>query len=212
MVERIRRSFALLAPVAIMSGVVGGVAFAALGMWLIAWAMVRVSGVFERQPGRGTTVPPSAVASGPEKRTAERVIIAGAEDASEAKQVLEIPRARLEEPPPIADVRALEHLAPPRCADIFVYAVSISPSFPEYSAASIAPGADSRGRFRQIGQSIGDWEVSAIIDDWSGLNPEVWLSRDELLCRAELAGNSKRNRPPSKARAKKRARKGRRSK
>jgi hypothetical protein len=39
---------------------------------------------------------------------------------------------------------------------------------------------------------LGDWEVLAITDDWTGLNPGVWLVKDWQVCRAELAGNPSR--------------------
>ncbi len=83
------------------------------------------------------------------------------------------------------------------CNDVFVYIVSTSEA-PAASAASLAVGKASPARFRRPGQSIGDWEVLAITDDWSGVNPGVWLLKDDAVCRAELAGNPARVHVPLK--------------
>lgn len=84
------------------------------------------------------------------------------------------------------------------CSDVFVYIVSISEGLPAASAASLAVGKTSPARFKRPGQSIGDWEVLAITDDWSGANPGVWLLKDNAICRAELAGNPARVHVPLK--------------
>jgi hypothetical protein len=84
------------------------------------------------------------------------------------------------------------------CGDVFVYIVSIAEAAPMASAASLGIGKDSPARFRRPGQRIGDWEVLAITDDWSGANPGVWLLKDNTVCRAELAGNATRVHPPLK--------------
>lgn len=79
-----------------------------------------------------------------------------------------------------------------RCAEIFVYIVTIAEEAPERSAASIGVGKKGPARFRRPGDAIGDWTVVAISDDWTGLNPDVWLEKDGTVCRAELAGNPSR--------------------
>jgi hypothetical protein len=92
------------------------------------------------------------------------------------------------------------------CGDVFVYIVSIAEAAPMASAASLGIGKGSPARFRRPGQRIGDWEVLAITDDWSGANPGVWLLKGNAVCRAELAGNPTRvhaplkQKPPVKAR------------
>jgi hypothetical protein len=78
------------------------------------------------------------------------------------------------------------------CKDIFVYIVTIADGAPERSAASIGVGKKGPARFRRPGEGIGDWTVLAITDDWSGLNPDVWLEKDGTVCQAELAGNPSR--------------------
>jgi hypothetical protein len=97
------------------------------------------------------------------------------------------------------------------CKDIFVYIVTIADGAPERSAASIGVGKKGPARFRRPGEGIGDWTVLAITDDWSGLNPDVWLEKDGTVCQAELAGNPsriqhtpKKPRPRSKARRRRR--------
>lgn len=78
------------------------------------------------------------------------------------------------------------------CEDIFVYIVTLAEGAPLQSSASLGIGKQGPARFRRPGQSVGDWTVLAISDDWTGLNPQVWLERDGLACRAELAGNPSR--------------------
>jgi hypothetical protein len=77
------------------------------------------------------------------------------------------------------------------CGDVFVYIVSVA-EVPTASAASLAVGKTSPARFRRPGDRIGDWEVLAITEDWSGMNPAVWLLKGDAVCRAELAGNPAR--------------------
>jgi hypothetical protein len=84
------------------------------------------------------------------------------------------------------------------CGDVFVYIVSIAEAAPMASAASLGIGKGSPARFRRPGQRIGDWEVLAITDDWSGANPGVWLLKNNAVCRAELAGNPTRVHAPLK--------------
>lgn len=81
------------------------------------------------------------------------------------------------------------------CKGVFVYIVTTFEEEPSASAASLARSPTAPGRFRRVGQSFGDWELLWIADDWSGVNPAVWLRRDREVCRAELAGN------PARARA-----------
>lgn len=79
-----------------------------------------------------------------------------------------------------------------RCSGVFVYIVSISDHGGAHSSASLAAHPAGKARFRRVGQSVGDWEVLWISDDWSGVNPAVWLIRGQEVCRAELAGNPQR--------------------
>lgn len=87
------------------------------------------------------------------------------------------------------------------CNDVFVYIVSIAEGSPLASTASLAVGKTSPARLRRPGQRIGDWDVLAITDDWTGANPAVWLLKGNAVCRAELAGNPTRvHAPPSRGR------------
>jgi hypothetical protein len=83
------------------------------------------------------------------------------------------------------------------CGDVFVYIVSVAEA-PTGSAASLGVGKNSPARFRRPGDRIGDWEVLAITEDWSGMNPAVWLLKGNAVCRAELAGNPARVHVPLK--------------
>jgi hypothetical protein len=106
--------------------------------------------------------------------------------------------------PPPADYPRVD------CNDIFVYIVTIAEGAPERSAASIGVGKRGPARFRRLGETIGDWTVLAITDDWTGLNPDVWLEKDGTACRAELEGNASRvhqaPKPPPRPKAKARRR------
>lgn len=99
-----------------------------------------------------------------------------------------------------------------RCEDIFVYIVTIAEGAPLRSAASLGFGKKGPARLRRPGQRIGKWTVLAISDDWSGLNPDVWLEKQGQVCRAELAGNPDRVHvapkppPPKKAPARRKKR------
>jgi hypothetical protein len=88
------------------------------------------------------------------------------------------------------------------CAGVFVYIVTVAEATPRFSAASLALGKTSPARFRRPGERLGEWEVVAITDDWSGLNPGVWLAKDDSICRAELAGNPSRIHVPPRPRSK----------
>jgi hypothetical protein len=96
------------------------------------------------------------------------------------------------------------------CKDIFVYIVTIAEGAPLRSAASIGVGKKGPARLRRPGEALGDWTVLAITDDWTGINPEVWLEKDGAACRAELAGNPSRIHQAPKPRAKAKARRRRR--
>jgi hypothetical protein len=78
------------------------------------------------------------------------------------------------------------------CADIFVYIVTIVSGAPQRSTASLGVGRDAPARVRVPGERIGDFTVLAISDDWSGLQPHVWLEKDGAVCDARLAGNPTR--------------------
>lgn len=82
------------------------------------------------------------------------------------------------------------------CDDVFVYIVTVAERAPAHSAASLGLGKNGRARFRQPGQTLGGWEVLAITDDWTGLDPAVWLVKDKYICRAQLAGNPSRLHSP----------------
>jgi hypothetical protein len=86
-----------------------------------------------------------------------------------------------------------------RCTGVFVYIVTLSDDAPEWSAASLGLGKSGPARIRYPGDTLGDFTVLSINDDSTGLNPEVWLERDGVVCRAELAGNPARVHVPLKA-------------
>jgi hypothetical protein len=109
----------------------------------------------------------------------------------------------------------LGHPPPPEyprvgCPEIFVYIVTVAEGAPQRSAASLGVGKQGPARFRRPGERIGDWTVLAISDDWTGLNPDVWLEKDGTVCRAELEGNPSRihqaPKPPPKPKARRRRR------
>lgn len=83
------------------------------------------------------------------------------------------------------------------CSGVFVYIVTTAEDA-AYSAASLALAPAAPGRFRRVGQSFGKWEVLWIADDWSGLEPEVWLRSGSDVCRATLSGNPARARAAAK--------------
>jgi hypothetical protein len=172
------------------SGLLVGSVLAALGLWQLTWALRQLSDILPVEP----------------------VVRASIQEDVRVELVNAAPPAKLEDPAPIPDlpVAELEAPPPPRCENIFVYIVSVFPRFPELSAASMASGPAARARVRRVGQSIDGWEVAAIRDDWSGLNPQVWLSRAGRLCSADLAGNPAR--VPPQPPVKKRKRKAKRSK
>jgi hypothetical protein len=86
----------------------------------------------------------------------------------------------------------------PRCDDIFVYIVTIAEGAPQRSAASLGLGKAGPARFRQVGETFGDFAVLSITDDSTGLNPAVWLGKNGSVCKAELAGNPTRVHAPLK--------------
>ena len=93
---------------------------------------------------------------------------------------------------------------------MFVYIVTTFELSPRDSAASLASSKTGPARFRRAGQMLGEWEVLGITDDWTGLNPSVWLVKDNEVCRADLDGNPARVhvalKPPVKKRKPKRRR------
>jgi hypothetical protein len=193
-------------------GLAVGAAFAVLGLWQLVGALQQVSGILERQQPFRPVAPASNAENRAKLGLTDSPIVAISERDVRLDTARTMPPLRLEDPTPMPAVSARTHRPArlPECENMFVYIVSIAPRFPEQSAVSIAVGRGAPGRFRRIGQSIDEWEVAAIRDDWSGLNPEVWLSHEERLCRAELAGNPARV-VPNPPRKKKRKRKVRRS-
>jgi hypothetical protein len=96
------------------------------------------------------------------------------------------------------------------CKGLFVYVVSIQEGAPRASAVSFATDAKSPAKYAHPGQKVGDWEVLAITDDWSGTDPSVWLIHDGEVCRAGLTGNPARIPPPPPPPAPRRRRRRRR--
>ena len=92
----------------------------------------------------------------------------------------------LGQPPPV-DYRRID------CEGIFVYIVTLVEGAPRLSSASIGVGETGPARFRRPGQKVGAWTLLAISDDWSGLQPKVWLAKDGTACLAKLAGNPTRS-------------------
>lgn len=82
----------------------------------------------------------------------------------------------------------------PPCSGVFVYIVTVAEQAPDASAASLAVGPDGPAQFVHPGQSVGDWDVLAINDDWTGTSPVVWLRHEGEVCSARLAGNPQRSR------------------
>jgi hypothetical protein len=82
----------------------------------------------------------------------------------------------------------------PPCSGVFVYIVTVAEQAPYASAASLAVEPDAPAHFVHSGQSVGDWEVLAIKDDWTGTSPVVWLRHEGEVCRARFAGNPQRSR------------------
>lgn len=101
----------------------------------------------------------------------------------------ELEALTLGEPPPPGYPRE-------RCEDVFVYIVTVAEGAPLRSAASIGIGKKGPARLRRPGERLGDFRVLAITDDWTGLNPDVWLEREGSVCHAELAGNPTRVHAP----------------
>lgn len=108
------------------------------------------------------------------------------------------PAAEASEKPVALGAEAEPEYVRTECDDVFVYIVSIAEAAPMASAASLAVGKTSPARLRRPGQRIGGWEVLAITEDSSGVNPAVWLLKGNAVCRAELAGNPARVHVPLK--------------
>ena len=73
-----------------------------------------------------------------------------------------------------------------------MYIVTLALGAPDRSAAAIAMSRDARAHTVHPGQWIGEHEVLAITDDWTGAHPHVWLRRGIEVCRATLNGNPAR--------------------
>jgi len=84
------------------------------------------------------------------------------------------------------------------CDDVYVYIVSVDIDDPSLSSASLSLSGKGSGNYRRVGGLIGAYEVMAITDDWSGLNPKVYLRQGDEVCSAKLTGNSVRKKSASK--------------
>jgi hypothetical protein len=146
-----------------------------------------------------TKVGATAAAFERQAEASERVVPVGLEAALDGA----VSDLTLGHPPPVEYPRV-------GCEEIFVYIVTVAEGAPKRSAASLGVGKKGPARFRRPGGRIGDWTVLAISDDWTGLNPEVWLEKDGAVCRAELEGNPSRihqaPKPPAKPKARRRRR------
>lgn len=106
-----------------------------------------------------------------------------------------------------ADASADAGSGPPRyfftgeCEGVFVYIVTVSVEHPEESTASLSLTSSGTGRVRSVGDRIGSLEVMRIDEDWTGLNPKVWLRERDTVCYATLAGNETRKAAARKRRA-----------
>ncbi len=101
------------------------------------------------------------------------------------------------------------------CEGVHVYIVTVSVDDPSQSTASISTAASGDGSYRRVGDFIGDYEVKAIRDDWTGLAPKVWLAHDGELCYAPLTGSEQREKAAAQRalqRKRKRSKKKRRRK
>jgi hypothetical protein len=182
----------------------GSVVLASQALWDLTLLVADLSEIEERQPDTPTAVTTPAP---PAAQSFERA--AGVFEPDPPKPPVE--RAEVGEQP-IA-TGAWANYEQTECEGVFVYIVTTFPKSPLDSAASLASSKTGPARLRRVGQSLGEWEVLAITDDWTGLNPGVWLLKDREVCRAELAGNPSRvhvsPKPPpkKKARRRKRARK-----
>jgi hypothetical protein len=78
------------------------------------------------------------------------------------------------------------------CEGIYVYIVTVSVQDPTQSTASLSLSGTGRGLYRRVGDRIGQFEVMAIHDDWTGLDPKVWLRKGDEVCHATLEGNDAR--------------------
>lgn len=163
-------------------------------------------------------VPATASApAGGQRRARNRVTPARAARTADSASAPARDAARVPTPSPSASMQSPGqdlHVSAQRawpepwkeCVGIHVYIVSLSPGHPEQSAASISTTPKGRARVVRPGQWIGEWEVLAITDDWTGTRPGVWLRRDAEICRARLSGSEDRTvtEPPRRKRTKKR--------
>lgn len=193
-------------------------AFATYGVWQLALtlqALVAFTAPIPRVPARVEA--PARLEGLPDERTETRASAAappvpGFDAATRlTSSPAEAPgSAEATENPISIGTQDWQPYTRTECEGVFVYIVTTS-EHPRDSAASMAVGKKGPARFRRPGQTMGEWEVLAITDDWTGLNPAVWLLKDHEICRAELAGNPSRvhvaPKPPVKVKKKKKKRK-----
>lgn len=98
---------------------------------------------------------------------------------------------RSERPTPLSSPPLLEYHGS-RCTGVFVYIVTVASDSPRRSAVSLAESETAQARLLHPGERVGAWELLAITDDWTGVNPTVWLVRDGQVCRTGLTGNPAR--------------------
>jgi hypothetical protein len=200
-----------LSLVAAVGGVtaIGAAAWQASTMFTSLVEVVRPAGAARTTPPRSAAAapplasPPRAKAPVPSTAAVSLVTI-DERDATRSKPSgasFEAKAEVHEAPTPVGlvdDALMVPGEAPPpsyprtRCDDVFVYIVTIAEGAPERSAASLGLGKTGPARFRQLGETIGDYTVLSITDDSTGLNPAVWLGKEGAACRAELAGNPAR--------------------
>jgi hypothetical protein len=147
---------------------------------------VAIEAVSERAPGAAAEGLADAVATVATARTADLDERTGAADARRAPRARHTPLPHARPTEPAWDMPWKE------CTGVHVYIVSYSPRYPEHSVASISTGSRGRAYAVHPGQWLGEWEVLAITDDWSGLRPAVWLRHGAETCRARLSGNPER--------------------
>lgn len=166
-------------------------------------------------PAPGTSPLAAAGGDGRVLTTSRTIAMTRLEQAAAPAKVAATPRApRTSSPGASGDDSPGVHVSAPRswtapwteCIGVHVYIVSLSPGHPERSAASISTTPAGRARVVHPGQWIGEWEVLAITDDWTGMRPGVWLRRDSEVCRARLSGNAEREPPPRPSKRKKKRR------
>jgi hypothetical protein len=201
-VPRAGRAASLSVACLLVAGAAGAI-FTAGALWQ-ATAVVQVLLELAEAAPHAVATPPSAA---PEAgaRVPDHPLLTTVPPASEPRSATFEERAEASETAiPLGLEATLDEMAltlgeppPPNfprapCDSVFVYIVTIAEGAPLRSAASLGLGKRGRARLRRPGERIDDWTVLAITDDWSGLNPDVWLERDGMACRAQLAGNPAR--------------------